>query len=157
MQPHLQLLSWRGHQYDVRVLGATFEFVALRSESDRARAAGRDPGLAGLFALEARSVVLSRARDVHAFAEFREEGLVCSCALVVPAGLALSRATGHLDQRVWETAHTIVVTDEGASGWDDEPVECVACCQDCGWASSPRIPPRAHRVARSHRCPAGTT
>lgn len=156
MQPHLQLLSWRGHRYDVRVLGATFEFVALRSETERSRAAGRDPGLAGLFALEARSVVLARARDVHAFAESREEGQVCSCALVVPAGLALSRATGHLDQRVWEPAHTLVVTDERARGWDDEHEACVACCQDCGWASTPRTPPRAHRAARSHRCSVGT-
>jgi hypothetical protein len=157
MQFHLQLLSWRGHQYDVRVLGATFEFVALRSETEQALAAGHDPGVAGLFALEAGSVVLARARDVHQLAGSREEGGVCSCALVVPDGLSLSRATGHLDQRVWETARTIVVTEERGGGWDDEPGECLAYCQDCGWSTTPHTAPRAHRAARLHGCPASTT
>jgi hypothetical protein len=151
MQPHLELISWRGHRYDARVLGATYEFVALRAQTEAALAAGRDPGAGGLFALETGETVLSQGRDVHAVADTRPEGDICCCSLVVPRGMLLTQATGHLDQRTWDVAEAIVIALETGGRWGALPEECVGYCQDCGWTSATSGPEPARAAARAHR------
>ncbi|WP_370290610.1 hypothetical protein [Nocardioides sp.] len=157
MGPSLTPLAWRGHRYDVRMPGAAFEWLAARSSADCALSAGQDPGLAGLAALEAHEIVLAQARDVHELSGTRDgDDSVCSCGLIVPAGLALTEATGHLDQRRWEPAATVVVAiGPEQRGWGEEPAEALACCQGCGWTSPTGPVPQARRYASAHQCTAG--
>jgi hypothetical protein len=134
------------------VLGATYEFVVLRVQTEAALAAGRDPGTGGLFALETRETVLSQGRDVHAVADTRPEGDICSCSLVIPQGMLLTQATGHLDQRTWDVAEVIVIAFETGGRWGEAPEECVGYCQDCGWTSATLSPGPARSAARAHTC-----
>lgn len=152
MGPELDLLAWRGHRYDVRTLGASFEYLALQSETDRATAAGRDASMVALLALDAHEVVLAQARDVHEVVKRHPDGDVCSCGLVVPPGLPALQATGHLDQRRWQPTRTILLTS-AQRGFEVEPATAAAGCQACGWASAETALADARRSAVAHRCP----
>lgn len=151
MGPELELLAWRGHRYDVRVLGAAFEYLALRSESERRKAGGGDGSMAGLFAMEAYEIVLAQDRDVHEVARTHPDGDVCSCGVVAPAGLPLVRATGHLEQRRWQPATAIVVTSSERS-FGQEPTNATAYCQGCGWTSAQLPLGDARDAAAGHPC-----
>lgn len=151
MGPEFELLAWRGHRYDVRVLGAAFEYLALRSEAEKARVRGGDGSLAGLFAMEAYEVVLAQDRDVHEVARTHPDGDVCTCGVVAPPGLPLVRATGHLEQRRWQPATAIVVTSAERS-FEQEPASATAYCQGCGWTSELLPIASARDDAAAHDC-----
>lgn len=153
MLPKLTLLRWAGHHYDPRVLAAPMEYAVARSQIEAGKAAGRDVSYLGLVSLELSEILLARDRGVHLAAERRPEGTVCACGLVVPEGVALSRATGHLDLRAWNPATTIVVTDAPPSGaWGSEYVGCRAYCQACGWLDEVRDRYDAAAAGEFHRC-----
>ncbi|TWG93059.1 hypothetical protein L615_006600000180 [Nocardioides sp. J9] len=152
MGPDFETLAWRGHRYDVRVLGASFEYLALRSSAERARAAGQDGSAAGLLAMDAYEIVLAQARDVHELAREHPDGDVCSCGVVTPPGLPLARATGHLDQLRWEPVPVVLVTTDVERRYESEPATALACCQDCGWTSPELALAEAREVAAAHSC-----
>lgn len=153
MDWNVELIVWAGHRYDPRVLAAPMELVVARSQIDHARSAGRGVGMLGLRSLEISEILLARVRNVHRATEPRTEGTPCSCGLVVPEGVALSQATGHLDLRTWEPASVLVVSDSTASAaWGAEYVDCRAYCQSCGWLDRVRDRYGAAGAGEFHQC-----
>ncbi len=153
MNWNMELISWGGHRYDPRVLAAPMESVVARSQIDQARKADRDIGLLGLHYLEVSEILLARERNVHLATERRPDGTPCACGLVVPDGVALNRASGHLDLRTWNLAGVLVVAEsDGAAPWGAEYVGCRAYCQACGWLDDTRERADAARTASVHRC-----
>ena len=146
-------LELDGHRYDIETLNASFEYLHLRSRLNLARAAGRDIGLDGLVMLDRHTVVLDRSVDVHVVRqpEFSDR-LVCSCGLLITAGTTAYAGVGHLDQRTWVLAATIVVARRSASYGDNDLLEIHAHCQSCGWTKEAGVVEEGHTMRRAHAC-----
>lgn len=143
--------EYAGHRYDIQVIGADMEFVAIRRQLDQAKASGRIlSGLEGLLLLETRYLIQQRARGIHTPTELFAGGGACSCGLVIPRELPLDRATGHLDDQLWEPVSTLLVSAGGA-GWDEIP-PCRPYCQACGWVGEDAPYEEADAARLAHGC-----
>lgn len=151
MLPEYEFTELRGHRYDIRAIGASIEWFALIRDTERAKAAGRDASLPFALAEEARQIVRAQGHDIHEASRAHEGYVSCSCGLVVPDGVALAQATGHLDQRFWEPVDVILVAHPPAPTLFGDASHAVAYCQRCGWISSVLEPPAARRAAAAHR------
>lgn len=146
-----QPFDYAGHRYDIATIGADVEYVGLRRSLELAKAAGRTlSGLEGLFMQEMREIIVKRARGIHHNTRSGKSEAVCSCGLVVPEGVPLDRATGHLDDQLWEPVRTMLIgcsTDD----WNEE-FPCRACCQACGWLGEEAAYAEAEAARLAHGC-----
>lgn len=153
MGPELELLEWRGHRYDVRVLAAPMEYVHMRAQADAAIAAGARSGVEAMFAMEWQEVAGHQRLSLHGVTRQHPDGVVCSCSLTVPHGLPLERATGHLDLQTWDPADTFVVAqEEPGARFGEFPSRGRAACQRCGWLGALVALAAARQDATRHAC-----
>lgn len=147
-------LLFDGHRYDVRVISAALEYVALKREVERAKAAGRDPGLPVLFMLDAQEHLRAQASRQHGWTRERTDATVCTCGLVVPAGLDRVGVCGHLDPATWDRATAVVVVDDVRT-YGGAPTCFTAYCQACLWTEPVGTGEQARRLVQAHPCSTG--
>ena len=118
---------------------------------DAAKAAGRTlSGIEGMFMEEMRDTILKRARGIHQNTRLGMPEAVCSCGLIVPADVPLDRATGHLDDQLWEPVRTMLVSC--SNDWWREGLPCRAYCQACGWLGEDAPYAEAEQARLAHTC-----
>ena len=143
--------EYRGHRYDIQTIAADLEFVGLRRSLEAAKAAGRTlSGIEGMFMEEMRDTILKRARGIHQNTRLGMPEAVCSCGLIVPADVPLDRATGHLDDQLWEPVRTMLVSC--SNDWWREGLPCRAYCQACGWLAEDAPYAEAEQARLAHTC-----
>lgn len=143
--------EYAGHRYDIETIAADLEFVGLRRSIEAAKAVGRTlSGIEGMRMEETRDTILKRAHGIHQNSRPGMPDAVCSCGLIVPADVPLDRATGHLDDRLWEPVRTLLVSS--TNDWWHEGLLCRAYCQACGWLGEDAPYPEAEQARLAHAC-----
>lgn len=143
-------LTLDGHAYDVRVLANPLEYLTFLSGTQRRPGSGGAIGLEAVLQMDLEHIVDSRADRVHQAVTERLDATVCSCGLVMPAGLDVVTTTGHRDLVTWRPATTAYVVGEARS----DPARHGVLCPACLWAATSADLADAHRSAADHRCDA---
>ena len=125
-----------GHTYSGESLAARLEMFTIALGARRAKAAGRDPGLAQIALLDLGCIVEDQCDDIH-----RISWGACSCGLVVTDVRELG---GHLDLRTLRPARTFVVADH--EGWVG------TACQACREVTTDEDLAAAWHSADTHSC-----
>lgn len=110
----MHTLEVDGHHYSADHSAPRMFLLAQTAHAQKAKAAGRDPGLAQILILEFEGVLADQLAGIH-----RVVFGACSCGWVTDDVRQLG---GHLDLRSVSVARTYVLTDDNEFG-----VGCQAC------------------------------
>lgn len=94
-------VTYNGHQYDARILGAPLEVIRLRERLSEAKSINASTLALGLAVESLERILSDRSSGSHTLARRADDDQVCTCGLIVAAGSDVSSAAGHLDQVRW--------------------------------------------------------
>lgn len=94
-------VSYNGHQYDARILGAPLEIIRLRERLNEAKNINASTLALGLAVEALERILGDRNKRAHTLARRVDEDQVCVCGLVVGNGGDITTAEGHLNQETW--------------------------------------------------------
>ena len=94
-------VTYNGHQYDARILGAPLEVIRLRERLSEAKSINASTLALGLAVESLERILADRNSGQHLLARRADDDQVCTCGLIVPAGRDVASAAGHLDQVRW--------------------------------------------------------
>lgn len=99
-------VTYNGHQYDARVLGAPLEIIRLRERVSEAKSINASTLALGLAVESLERILADRLQNNHVLARRADDDQICVCGLVVAPGADIPSAAGHLDQATWLPAAT---------------------------------------------------
>ena len=94
-------VTYNGHQYDARILGAPLEVIRLRERLSEAKSINASTLALGLAVESLERILADRQNGAHTLARRADEDQVCTCGLIVAPGTDVASASGHLDQPRW--------------------------------------------------------
>ncbi|GAC1384143.1 MAG: hypothetical protein NVSMB48_18700 [Marmoricola sp.] len=94
-------VTYNGHQYDARILGAPLEVIRLRERLSEAKSINASTLALGLAVESLERILADRQSGSHTLARRADEDQVCTCGLIVAPGSDVASASGHLDQQRW--------------------------------------------------------
>lgn len=94
-------VTFNGHQYDARILGAPLEVIRLRERLSEAKSINASTLALGLAVESLERILADRNNGQHALARRADDDQVCTCGLIVSGSGDIASAAGHLDQVRW--------------------------------------------------------
>jgi len=113
-------VTYNGHQYDARILGAPLEIIRLRERLNEAKSINASTLALGLAVDSLERILADRLQNSHVLARRADGDQICVCGLVVAPGADIPSAAGHLDQATWLPAASSSSTSWSSSSSSDE-------------------------------------